>query len=88
MRIISDNWAAYNQIEGLSQGAYLHGTVNHTYNFVDPNDPTLHTNRVENMWMRAKRKLRKQFGTSENLFGGYLFRIYVAKQISRLQSSV
>jgi hypothetical protein len=31
----------------------------------------IHTQTVENFWMRAKRKLRRQFGTSRQLFPSY-----------------
>lgn len=70
-RIISDQWAAYNHI--ADSGDYIHVTVNHSYNFVNPLDREIHTNHVENMWMRAKKKLKRQNGTSPPLFDGYLF---------------
>ncbi|EFA07042.2 hypothetical protein TcasGA2_TC010016 [Tribolium castaneum] len=44
----------------------------HEQNFVNPNDPEIHTQNVENLWMRTKHKLRRQFGTSEDLFVSYL----------------
>ena len=44
----------------------------HAEHFLDPNNPTIHTNNIENTWMRAKRKLKRQFGTSEELFPSYL----------------
>jgi len=31
----------------------------------------IHTQNIENMWMRLKRKLRRQFGTSRALFQTY-----------------
>lgn len=70
--IISDGWAAYRNIEGLADGIYMHSVIVHERNFVDPNDADIHTQNIENLWMRAKRKLKRQFGTSRALFGSYL----------------
>ena len=58
--IHSDVWAAYNQIGNIG---YQHGTVNHTYNFVDP-QTGVHTNRVKAMWMRAKNKFQAHHGAT------------------------
>jgi hypothetical protein len=44
---------------------YTHEAVIHDPNFVNPD---FHTQNIENMWMRVKRKLRRQFGTSRALF--------------------
>ena len=71
-RILSDMWQAYATINQLNNGMYLHDTVNHTLHFVDPQDPTIHTQNVEGMWAHTKRKLRHQFGTSRPLFAAYL----------------
>ena len=57
--IWTDIWAAYNNLPNLPQ-QYVHGTVNHTLNFVDPNTG-LTTNRVESMWARVKAKFKKYF---------------------------
>ena len=40
-RIVTDGWRGYNQV------AAPHDVVNHRLHFVDPNDPTLHTNTIE-----------------------------------------
>ena len=47
---------------------YTHSTIVHQEHFVDPDDNEVHTKLVENLWMRAKRKIRRQFGTSDALF--------------------
>ena len=50
----------------------MHKVVLHERHFVDPDDEDMHTQNVENMWMRAKHKLRRQFGTSRDLFPSYI----------------
>lgn len=65
--IVSDLWGAYNTIENFDHN---HLTVNHSLNFVDP--VTLaHTNRVENLWMRAKRRNKRECGTRTDLLNSY-----------------
>jgi hypothetical protein len=67
--IVSDGWRAYHNLEEIGGGVYEHKVVIiHEENFVDPEDPEVHTQNIENTWMRCKRKLRRQFGTSTNLF--------------------
>ena len=44
----------------------------HELNFVNQIDNDIHTQNVENLWMRVKRKLRQQFGTHEDLFTSHL----------------
>ena len=70
-RIITDKWSSYQQLETHSD--YSFSSVNHTYNFVTPEDPTVHTNNVECMWHHAKIKLGRQCGTSDDYFNSYLF---------------
>ena len=70
--IMSDGWPAYHNLDQLNGGVYIHDVVIHEQNFVDPLHPEVHTQNVENMWMRAKRKLRRQFGTARPLFITYL----------------
>ena len=70
-RIISDQWAAY---RSLSQNEnYSYASVNHSLNFVSPNDPSVHTQNIESLWSYTKRKLRAQFGTSEDMLESYFF---------------
>ena len=65
-------WAAYANIDTIGNGVYLHSTINHSLHYVHPIYQEIHTQNVENMWMRAKRKLKRQFGTSQGLFESYL----------------
>ena len=40
---LSDGWAAYFNIDQIRGGIYTHDDVNHRQNFVDPIDPSVHT---------------------------------------------
>lgn len=67
--VVSDCWAAYNQIQLYG---YDHKTVNHSRFFVDP-VTRVNTNRVENMWMRAKRRHKRESGTTRTHLVSYLY---------------
>ena len=49
---------------------YIHKMVNHTENFVDPNDRSVHTNKIEGTWFHVKRWLPKH-GTRKKLLSNY-----------------
>ena len=51
---------------------YTYETVIRDANFINPDNPDIHTQNIENMWMRVKRKLRRPFETSRALFQTYL----------------
>lgn len=55
--IMSDGWGAY---RNLSRYGYRHGVVNHSKNFVNPADSTIHTQGIENFWGHLKRWLRRK----------------------------
>ena len=59
-QVMSDLWRSYGGIAALPEG-YGHLTVNHSVNFVDPVSGE-HTQNVENMWMRYKRKVKSSMG--------------------------
>ena len=62
--ILTDGWWAYHQLPRP------HDVVtNHRLHFVDPNDPTLHTNTVEGSWAKCKAKFRAMHGTNDELRG-------------------
>ena len=77
--IVSDEWRAYNDIPEIPDGDYIHWTVNHSVNFVNPNNPDAHTQTIENTWGRIKRSYRRLCGTSEQLFETYIFQ-FIFKQ--------
>jgi hypothetical protein len=51
--VISDEWKAY---KALINHNYAHKSVNHSINFVSPDDPIVHTQNIENLWSVLKRK--------------------------------
>ena len=59
--IHSDEAAVY---ATLNQAGYIHHTVCHEDNFVNPDDGT-HTNNIENLWANLKTKLRNGRGVRE-----------------------
>ncbi len=65
--IMSDCWKSYDCLE---HEGFKHLTVNHTYNFVDP-DTGACTNLIEGSWLHAKKSFPK-YGTSKDLFDSYL----------------
>jgi len=70
--IVSEGWLAYANIDAIRGEIYTHSVVVHQTHFVDLNDSEIHTQNIENMWMWAKRKIKRQFGTSRKLFPSYL----------------
>ena len=47
-------------------------TVNHTLNFVDPVDPSVHTQTIENLWMHMKKFFRENNYTDSEKIESYL----------------
>ena len=50
-RIITDEWRAYRTLPTIG---YQHDSVNHSLHFVDPNDPTVNTQKIESSWHALK----------------------------------
>lgn len=46
--IVSDGWSSYYNIENMNNSVYTHSTVIHEHNFVDPENPHIHTQNIEN----------------------------------------
>ena len=53
-RIISDSWRSY---QHLRSTGFNHSQVNHSQNFINPSDNTVHTQGVENLWRQLRRFL-------------------------------
>ncbi|CAI9725412.1 XP_029639225.1uncharacterized protein LOC115214241 [Octopus vulgaris] len=71
-RIIADAWVSFDLLKDIDFRLYSNDSVVHERDIVNQNDPNVHAQIIENTWMRAKRKLKKQCGTSDALFSSYL----------------
>ena len=69
--IHSDQWAGYMHGAIPVIPPYIHQSVNHAQNFVDPLTGA-HTNHVENYWKNLKMKFKSMSGTSRELIPGYI----------------
>lgn len=70
--IHSDSWAAYKQIEAIPNKNYTHYCVNHSQNFVNPQNGS-HTQTVERMWRDLKVKKTTSCGIRSQESSGYVF---------------
>ena len=52
--LYGDGWRGYSQIAEH----YTLKTVNHSVNFVDPENPQIHTNNIERFWRTLKNEIR------------------------------
>ena len=75
--IISDLWKGY---ISLSRYGYIHRTVNHSTNFVDPVSGAC-TNGVEGMWSNLKSKLKSIRGSQGELKFQHLAEIVFRKNM-------
>ncbi|XP_068240858.1 uncharacterized protein [Palaemon carinicauda] len=75
--IISDCWKGYGKVKDHD---FKHFTVNHSVNFVDPNDPTVHTNTIESQWRVLKRSVLPRFGTQKSLYESYFAEYCIRKR--------
>ena len=66
-KIISDCWQGY---QGLEKEEYVHETVNHSLNFVDPESGAF-TQNIERSWRDARTGVQK-YGRREEYFQEYL----------------
>lgn len=66
--IVTDSWRAY---QGLQNEGFVHLTVNHRYNFVDPTTGA-HTQKVERLWRSLKWPNKRRSGTKREFVDSYL----------------
>ncbi|XP_053209264.1 uncharacterized protein LOC128393164 [Panonychus citri] len=71
--IFTDEWRGYNNLKNLG---YIHYTVNHSKNFLNPHNKTIHTQTIERLWKGLKESSPKQTNGSKRseYLIDYLFR--------------
>ena len=62
--IYTDCWRGYNKLEQMNLD-YVHKTVNHSYNFVNPFDRDVYTNAVERSWHSLRDNIHYGGGLKE-----------------------
>lgn len=75
--IISDGRWAHVNFEQIANGIYTHEVVVHQKDFVYLVDGNVRTENIKNTWMKVKRELRNQFGTSREGNGPSCFHEFV-----------
>lgn len=71
--IYSDQWRGYLNLEAYG---YNHSTVNHSENFLSPEDNTIHTQTIERTWRGIKESipLSTRYAQRERLIIQYIFK--------------
>ena len=67
--IITDFWKSYSILDVTEDFSHL--TVNHHYNFVDP-ETGAHTQSIECLWSETKKKNKQQYGSHRRMLDSYL----------------
>ena len=76
--IMSDCWAAYGGIENMPE-QYMHMTVNHSVNFVDP-ITFANTQLIEGTWSHFKARHKEERGTARDSLESYIAQFVWRKQ--------
>ena len=63
----------------------MHDVVVHAHNFVAPGDDDIHTQSIESLWKRSKKKLQNGSGTSAPLFPSYIKEAIRRENVLRLE---
>ena len=67
--IFTESWKAYDM---LDENEYKHYTVNHSENFLNPNDRNINTQKIERMWRSLKQFKVKSYGVSYEEIDGHI----------------
>ncbi|XP_024882507.1 uncharacterized protein LOC112461483 [Temnothorax curvispinosus] len=79
--IVSDCWKSYNC---LNNEGFQHLTVNHSYNFVDPETGT-HTQHIERVWIEVRENIPRYGTTEDHVLLEHLCEYLFKRAYSRLE---
>jgi hypothetical protein len=68
---MTDGWPAYCGIKDLPDG-YEHYVVNHSENFVNPEDADVHIQGVESLHQKLKHRHKNEYGTARTKLVSYI----------------
>nr|CAD2140813.1 unnamed protein product [Meloidogyne enterolobii] len=83
--IYTDLWRAYGSIPKLPE-QYIHATINHSKEYVDSEDPNVHTQNIESLWSTYKRKFRHQAGNNTGTYKSYLPEFLWRKRFGNIEN--
>nr|CAD2177332.1 unnamed protein product [Meloidogyne enterolobii] len=69
--ILTDQWKPYFSIEKMGR-RYTHKSVNHSKEYVRKDNKKIHTQNIECLWQKLKRRHKTEFGTAETTFESYM----------------
>jgi transposase-like protein len=70
--MITDGFTSYFTLDQIYGGIYLHSSVVHERNFVNPDDSDIHTQSIESLWSCIKYGSKKRKGTSNTVIQSYM----------------
>ena len=73
---MSDKWKSY---DCLSSEGFVHYSVNHSENFVDPENSNTHTQNIESRWNIIKKHLKRKGTNVSKYLDEYLLE-YIFKR--------
>lgn len=80
--IVTDQWRAYSAALRDDE-TYEHRPVNHSINFVDPEDPSVHTQTIDGLWGHMKKFLRGKSGISKEQQSEFLIQFLWEHKIDK-----
>ena len=75
--IITDGWRGYRNLNSLG---FRHQVVNHSVNFVNPEDSAIHTQNIENLWRNLRRFLHGRSNYSRQHLLSYIYEFIFRKR--------